>query len=89
MYKSEEYESAEVDPVRYAIKVIEWYQLEIRSLRIPDDIYMDIENGQCILKHNPNIKTCEENKYISDLGFCQGSVGTTAIARIKQLAKLK
>lgn len=91
MYKPEEYESAEVDPVKYAIMIIEWYQSEIRNLTLPEGTRFKVVNSQSQLYIDKEAEASEyvEEPTLSELGFCQGTIGTHAIARIKQLAGLK
>lgn len=89
MYDEKDYTHPENDPVKYAISIIESYQSEIRNLRLPSDTLMKIDNSQCSLFGDGVEQGTDGVVYLDKLGFCQGTIYTHAIARIKILAGLK
>lgn len=61
------------DPLLYAIAVIESYQGELRNSAET----LDAEN----------IEQLRQGKTLAEIGFCQGTIYTEALGRIRELAK--
>lgn len=62
----------ELDPLEYAIMVIEGYQMELRN----SDSYLD----------ERMLARLAQGETLADVGFCQGRIYGDAIARIRRLA---
>jgi hypothetical protein len=90
MYNPKDYPQSELDPVKYAITIIEWYQSEIKNLRLPEGARFRVTNHQTEI-YIDKVEEASEyvtEPYLAELGFCQGHIGTHAITRIKTLAGL-